>query len=175
MDKKTATLSELRLIIMDTEKELNDKLYNLQGNSTIAKIKELNGHEEILSRDYDFDKELEDTIEITDRLAELRANLALANNTTKIDDTDSIQSAISKLQEKRKLLNKIEFILNTSKEKKQRKSDGGFSNGSPAYYEEISLNFDSEELKKFRDSLKEELNILEVKIQEANNSTTIKI
>lgn len=168
------TLSELRLRIDDLKKDYSNKLYALQGGATVSKIKELNGREEVLSTPFAFTTELKETEMVLNELTRLNGILAKTNNSTFIDEEDTIQTAIVKLQEKRKLLEKVDYIISSAKERKQRKSDGGFSN-STAYYEVVSLNFNKDKLTAFRDNLKSELNALEVKVQEANNSTRVAV
>lgn len=168
------TLSELRLKIDDLKKNYNDKLSALQTGSIINKIKELNGKEEILSPPFDFKAELMMIDEVSKEISRLNGLLAKANNTTFIDKIDTIQTALSKTQERRKFLDKLDTILSSSKERKLRKTDASFGSNN-AYYDIIELNFDKNSLISYRDSLKQELNILEVKIQNSNNATSIEI
>lgn len=167
-------LSELRIKIADLEKEYNNKLYSLQGNAIVTTIKELGGHEEVLSAPFDFDTELNTTLEIAETISRYKGLLSKTNNDTVIDEVDTIQTAIVKLQEKRKLLDKIEYIISNMKEKTQRKADGGYGSAS-AYYEVTTFNFDKPRLTCFRDTLKQEINTLEVKVQDANNATKVEI
>ncbi|HCL4480122.1 TPA: hypothetical protein N2D99_002203 [Clostridium botulinum] len=168
------SLNELRIKIADLEKEYNNKLYNLQGNAMLTKIKELNGKEETLSVPFNFQSELTSTTEIAEQLSKFKGLLSKANNTTAIDEIDTIQTAIAKLQEKRRLLDKIEYILSNMKEKTQRKVDGGYGNTS-AYYEVTTSNFDKQKLTCFRDVLRQEINTLDVKVQDINNVTKVEI
>lgn len=170
----TKTVAELRLLITDLEKSYTNKLYKLQSGATVTKIKELDGTEETMSTPFNFSEELI-LIDIDcSKLARYKGILSKANNQTSIDEVDTIQTAIVKLQEKRKLLDKAEWILSNTKESKQRKADGGLSSAN-AYYQVISLNFDESELSAYKDSLRSELNTLEVKIQNANNNTKVEI
>lgn len=168
------SLNELRIKIADLEKEYNNKLYNLQGNAMLTKIKELNGKEETLSVPFNFQSELTSTTEIAEQLSKFKGLLSKANNTTAIDEIDTIQTAIAKLQEKRRLLDKIEYILSNMKEKTQRKVDGGYGNTS-AYYEVTTFNLDKQKLTCFRDALRQEINTLDVKVQDVNNVTKVEI
>jgi hypothetical protein len=168
------TLSELRLRIDDLKKEYSNKLYTLQGGATVSKVKELNGKEEVMSAPFDFKTELEALDKTSKEVARLSAVLAKANSNTEIDEADTLQTAITKTVERRKLLDKVEYILSGSKERKVRKSDGGLGTNN-AYYDVVELNFDKAELTEFRDKIKSELNALEVKIQEANNSTKVEV
>lgn len=168
------TLSKLRLIIDDLKKDYNTRLYNIQGGATISKVKELNGNEEILSPPFDFKTELSAIDETSKEVARLSGILAKANNTTPISESDTLQTALAKIQERRKLLDKIEYIISASKEAKIRKTDGGLGSNS-AFYEITELNFNKNELIAFKDDLKNEINYLELKIQEANNSTNVEV
>lgn len=168
------TIAELRLLIEDKESNYSSNLYKLQSGATITKIKELSGQEEILSKPFDFEKELKSLDDECKNIAYLKGLLANVNNQTPIDDEDTIQTAIVKLQKKRELLNKVEYILNNTRESKKRKSDGSISSSS-AYYEEVLLNFDEVKITEYRDTLRTELNALEVKIQNANNNTNVTI
>lgn len=168
------TLAELRLKIDDLKKDYSNKLYGLQGGATVKKVRELNGKEEIMSAPYDFNVELEALDKTSKEIARLNGLLSKSNNNTSIDKVDTIQTAITKLQERRKLLDKVECILSNSRVGKVRKSDGGFGTNN-AYYDVIELNFDKTELTEFKDSLKIEINALEVKVQDANNSTTVEV
>lgn len=168
------TIAELRLLIEDKEANYSNNLYKLQGGATVTTIKELNGGTELMSKPFDFTKELKALDTECSKIAYYKGLLAKANNDTSIDAIDTIQTAIVKLQKKRKLLEKVEYILNNTRESKKRKSDGGLSTAT-AYYEEVSLNFDESKLAEYRDNLREELNALEVKIQNANNNKNITI
>lgn len=168
------TLSELRLKIDDLKKEYSNKLYTLQGGATVSKVKELNGKEEVMSAPFDFEAELEALDKLSKEVARLSAVLAKANSNTEIDEVDTLQTAITKAVERRKLLSKVEDVLTYSKENKKRKSDGGLGTNN-AYYDVVELNFDKVKLTEFRDRLKSELNALEVKIQDANNSTKVEV
>lgn len=168
------TLSELRLKIDDLKKDYSNKLYTLQGGATVSKVKELNGKEEPMSAPFDFKSELEELDKTSKEVARLNGLLAKANSNTPIDQIDTLQTAIAKTQERRKLLEKVDYILSSTKERKTRKSDGGLGNNN-AYYDVVELNFDKVKLTEFKDSLKSELNALEVKIQDANNTTRVEV
>lgn len=168
------TIAELRLLIDDMEANYVNNLRKLGYGATTTKIIELSGQEVVMSNPFSFEKELSALDKECTDISYLKGMLAKANNDTQIDDIDTIQTAIVKLQKKRELLKKVDNILENTMESKRRKSDGGMSN-SNAYYEEVSLNYDESELNDYKNRLRTELNALEVKIQNANNSTNITI
>lgn len=166
------SLSELRLKIDDLQNTITNKSNELKHGAIMKSVKEISGHVETLSEPFDFDSNMVELERMKCELINLRRLLAQYNNSTKIDDHDTIQSALIKADVKRDTLRTYELILK-NKEVKLR-YDGSGLKGS-AYYDIVSLNFSKEDLTAKVEALKEELNTLEVLIQNANTITIIEL
>lgn len=166
------SLSELRLKIDDLQKTISIKSNELKRGSVIKSVKELDGSVEKLSEDFDFNSGLIELSELKSELINLRRLLAQYNNSIKIDEHDTIQSALIKIEVKRDTLRIYEDILKNRENKYRCDSSG--SKGT-AYYDIVSLNFLKEDLTIKADELRNELNSLEVLIQNKNTSTIIKL
>lgn len=168
------SLNELRLKINDIEEEIRSIQSNLDNNALKVTIKELSGHQEVLTPEFNFDSELNTYVEKSELLARYKTAVAKANNTTFVDEKLTIQGALNTLQEKRRVLN----LLNRFTEKRDqtsRQTDGGSYASGSAYYKLVELNYNKNEIIKMRDEIKSLINSLEVKVAEANNSVKVEV
>ena len=164
---KEITLNQLRMLINDSIKDLREKRSELSSNS-LKIIHKCSGDTEEMSLPYDFDENLKIFEGLTEKIINYKSKLQQANLTTNVNDTDTISTALIKLEQKRNLLASLD-ALSVKEEKKSRKIDSSY--GNSFYIEHISLNFNKEELLKKRELLREEINLLEAQVNDSNSTT----
>lgn len=124
---------------------------------------------------FDFNKELNELISLSNNIEKIKTAIAYANNTTKIKvlgETTTIQGALNKVKLKRELAFELEDLLQSVKVSKERKVDAA---ATSVYYKVTELNFNREEMEKLIENLNTEIMELEVAINKANNETYIDI
>lgn len=122
---------------------------------------------------FDFNKELNEVISLSNNIEKIKTAIAYANNTTKIEvlgEITTIQGALNKVKLKRELAFELEDLLQNVKVSKERKVDAA---ATSVYYKVTELNFDREEMEKLINDLNKEVIELEVAINKANNETYI--
>lgn len=163
------TINKLRQLIANTEKDYRDQIVKLNESGTITYVKEVSGGaEEAMSEPPGYMAEMDTTLSIINKLVRAKGALADLNARTAIDVDGaamSIAGAIAALQAKRQLLTVIEDHMQYNKASKRRIDKPN----TPAYWEIVRLNYDPRELQALRDRLRDEIDNIEAKVDEANN------
>lgn len=168
---KEVTLNQLQMLIQNMINDLSVKKRELNSHATETILKNSDGSSEVMSFPYDFKKGLDEIKNLTETLITYRALLQECNNRTKINEVDTIASALIKLKEKRSLLNCLEDIFYYTKESKTRKTDNQYSNSY--YIELIQANFDKESLEREINQLRDSIDSLESQVNDANTTTKV--
>jgi hypothetical protein len=163
------TINKLRQLIANTEKDYRHQILRLNEAGTITYVKEVSGGaEEAMSEPTSYMAEMDTTLSIIDKLVRAKGALADLNARTTIDVEGaamSIAGAIAALQAKRQLLSVIENHMQYNKASKRRIDKPN----TPAYWEIVRLNYDQRELRALRDRLRDEIDSIEARVDEANN------
>lgn len=166
------TLNQLRMFIEDTIVDLKSKKSELSSNSLKIVHKDSTGHEEEMSLEYKFDDGLQVVEDLTEKLITYKALLQKANLETKVNEVDTIATALIKLEQKRSLAKTLDSLC-SKEERKSRRIDSSYSNSY--YIEHVKLNFDKEVLLAKKEALREEINTLEAQVNDANSVTKVLI
>ena len=124
---------------------------------------------------FDFEKELNELISLSEEIEKIKTAISYANNTTVIEvlgEKTSIQGALNKVKLKRDLVFQLENLLQEVKVSKERKVDAA---ATSVYYKVTELNFNRKNMEKMVADLNEEVLQMEVAINKANNETYIEI
>lgn len=167
---REVTLNQLRMLIEDIAEDLKNKKNELYSNSLKIIHKDSNGNEELMSLNYNFESNFKIVEELTDKLITYKALLQKANFETKVNEEDTIATALIKLKDKRYFVKSLES-LSFKEEKKTRRIDSSYSNSY--YIEHVKLNFDKEQLLAKKETLRNEINELEAQVNDANSVTKI--
>lgn len=167
---REVTLNQLRMLIDNTVEDLKNKKNELTSNSLKIVHKDVSGHEEVMSLDYNFEQGLLTVEDLTQKLITYKEMLQKANLETLINEVDTISSALIKLEQKRALVKTLDHLC-FKEERKSRKIDSSYSNSY--YIEHIQLNFDKEALVAKKEALREEINTLEAQVDNANSVTKV--
>lgn len=166
------TLNQLRMLIDDIVGDLRSKKSELTSNSLKVVHKDATGHEEEMSLEYNFDNGLQAVEELSEKLITYKALLQKANFETKVNDVDTIATALIKLEQKRSLVKTLDSLC-SKEERKSRRVDSSYSNSY--YIEHVKLNFDKDTLVAKKEALREEINTLEAQVNDANSVTKVVI
>lgn len=143
--------------------------------ASITYILEADGTRFDCDEKFDFNKELNELISLSNNIEKIKTAIAYANNTTEIQvlgETTTIQGALNKVKLKRELAFELEALLQNVKVSKERKVDAA---ATSVYYKVTELNFDRVDMEKLIENLNKEVIELEVAINKANNETYINI
>ena len=149
-------ISGLMNIIAEEERKFNALSNSLRTNIYSTSIQELNGTINVID-DYkdEFNRDLEDYSNTMERISKLKAILYSKNNNFKLSDERTIQEAIIDNANLRKMKATYEMLINF-RDNKRRVTEVNNS-----YFECKSLNYDI-------NKIKEELKIIDSKIQETD-------
>ena len=149
-------ISGLMSIIAEEERKFNTLSNSLRTNIYSTSIQELNGTINVID-DYkdEFNRDLEDYSNTMERISKLKAILYSKNNNFKLSDERTIQEAIIDNANLRKMKATYEMLINF-RDNKRRVTEVNNS-----YFECKSLNYDI-------NKIKEELKIIDSKIQETD-------
>ncbi|MFX0548164.1 hypothetical protein ACOAKC_02395 [Hathewaya histolytica] len=168
---KKITLSELILLINQT----NDKVYTSSSeivkNSIIIKHRELDGKETILNNVKDFNNKYNLYIECLHKLETYKNKLSKANSQIIATKGMTILETLNHMNNLKKQLALLDELC--AKEPSLKRYFDG--NGSNAYYRVEDLNFDIEKYKNEKLRLQSEINNLESCIQQANANNFVEI
>lgn len=168
---KKITLSELILLINQT----NEKAYvcssEIQKNSIIIKHRELDGRETVLNETKDFDTQYNLYMECLHNLEVYKNKLSKANSQIIATKGMTILETLNHMNNLKKQLTLLDELCTKSSSLK-RYFDG---NGSNAYYRVEELNFHIEKYKNEKSKLQSEINNLESCIQQANANNFVEI
>lgn len=168
---KKITLSELILLINQTEKEANYNFYNVLNNSIVIKDRELDGKETILNEIKEFDQEYNLYVDSINKLECYKNKLSKANATSIAYKDMTILETLNNINNLKKQLNLLEELCDKTPSLK-RCFDG---NGSNAYYKVEKLNFDLDIYSNKKHKIQLQINTLESAIQQANANTFVQI
>ena len=149
-------ISGLMNIIAEEERKFNTLSNSLRTNIYSTSIQELNGTINVID-DYkdEFNRDLEDYSNTMERISKLKAILYEKNNSFKLTDGRTIQEAIIDNTNLRKMKATYEMMINFRNTKRR------VTEVNNSYFECKSLNYDI-------NKIKEELKIIDSKIQETD-------
>lgn len=150
--------------ISEEEKRISHLSYVIKGHIVNTTIKELDGRETI-TEDFkqDFQKELKELEEATNKVCYYKAKLYEKNNSMKLSDGRTIQAAIVENTQLRNLKQSYEMLL-PYKNRKSRVSES-----HDAYFECRSVNFDREEIEDKMKKLDEKIQQTDFEISKLNS------
>lgn len=171
------TINQGMLKIAELERNYRYKSQNLlnKNNASITYILESNGNRFDCDEKFDFKKELDELILLSEEIETLKTAIAYANNTTEIDVLGikiNIQGALNKVKLKRELAFELESLLRNIKVTRERKVDAA---ATSVYYKVTELNFDRKEMENLVKDLNKEVLELEIAINKANNEIFLNI
>ena len=171
------TINQGMLKIAELERNYRYKSQNLlnKNNASITYILESNGNRFDCDEKFDFKKELDELILLSEEIETLKTAIAYANNTTEIDVLGikiNIQGALNKVKLKRELAFELESLLRNIKVTRERKVDAA---APSVYYTVTELNFDRKEMENLVKDLNKEVLELEIAINKANNEIFLNI
>ena len=157
-------LTTLMSKINEEEENLNNLMSNIRLHNFNTSIKELDSSETILE-DYKSDlteelKNLEETYELLTKLKKLQFE---KNNSYKLDDSRTIQQAISDNNYLRKLKNFYSSIVNN------RSTKTRITEVNNSYFECHNLNYDSKDIQKRIDEITKEIEATDFEISKLNS------
>ena len=149
-------ISGLMNLIAEEERKFNSLATTLRSNIYSTSIQELNGTVNVIE-DFkeEFEKDLTEYREVANKISKLKAFLYEKNNTFKLSDGSTIQTAIIDNTNLRKMKNTYDLFLNFRSVKKR------VTEVNNSYFECKSVNFDVSEIKK-------ELQDIDSKIQQTD-------
>ena len=171
------TINQGMLKIAELERNYRYKSQNLlnKNNASITYILESNGNRFDCDEKFDFKKELDELILLSEEIETLKTAIAYANNTTEIDVLGikiNIQGALNKVKLKRELAFELESLLRNIKVTRERKGDAA---ATSVYYKVTELNCDRKEMENLVKDLNKEVLELEIAINKANNEIFLNI
>lgn len=175
MEKLTITQGMLKLAELERNYRYKSPNVLNRKKASITYILESDGKRLDCDEIFDFKKELDELILLSEEIEKIKTAIAYANNTTQIEvfgTRISVQGALNKIKLKRKLAFELEGLLENIKVSKERRVDAA---ATSVYYKVTELNFDRSEMEKLVDEINKEVLELEVAINKANNETFIEI
>ena len=171
------TINQGMIKVAEIERNYRYKSPNVinRKKASITYILEADGARFDCDEKFDFNKELNELISLSNNIEKIKTAIAYANNTTEIQvlgEITTIQGALNKVKLKRELAFELEELLQNVKVSKERKVDAA---ATSVYYKVTELNFDREDMEKLIENLNREVIELEVAINKANNETYINI
>lgn len=171
------TINQGMIKVAELERNYRYKSPNIinRKKASITYILESDGTRFDCDEKFDFNKELNDLITLSNNIAKIKTAIAYANNTTEVQvlgENMTIQGALNKVKLKRELAFELEDLLHNVKVSKERKVDAA---ATSVYYKVTELNFDRVEMERLIEDLNNEVMNLEVAINKANNETYINI
>ena len=171
------TINQCMLKVAELERNYRYKSSNVlnRKKASITYILESDGKRLDCDEKFDFKKELDELILLSEEIEKIKTAIAYANNTTQIEVLGtriSIQGALNKIKLKRELALELENLLENIKVSKERRVDAA---ATSVYYKVTELNFDRKEIEKLVEDINKEVLELEVAINKANNETFIDI
>ena len=171
------TINQCMLKVAELERNYRYKSPNVlnRKKASITYILESDGKRLDCDEKFDFKKELDELILLSEEIEKIKTAIAYANNTTQIEVLGtkiSIQGALNKIKLKRELALELENLLENIKVSKERRVDAA---ATSVYYKVTELNFDRKEIEKLVEDINKEVLELEVAINKANNETFIDI
>ena len=138
------TINQCMLKVAELERNYRYKSPNVlnRKKASITYILESDGKRLDCDEKFDFKKELDELILLSEEIEKIKTAIAYANNTTQIEVLGtkiSIQGALNKIKLKRELALELEDLLENIKVSKERRVDAA---ATSVYYKVTELNFD---------------------------------
>lgn len=157
-------LSSLMCLIDENEKQYSSLLFALKNHVLNTSIQELNGTTNIVEDNTkDFQEELVEVERISKEIAKLKSILYEKNNSFKLSDGRTIQSAIVENSNLRKLKENLQTLLNY-RNLKQRVTEVNNS-----YFQIQEINYNQEEIKSQIQQLDEKIRNTDFEISKLNS------
>ncbi|MGL5329587.1 MAG: hypothetical protein ACRDD7_09980 [Peptostreptococcaceae bacterium] len=171
------TISQAMIKVSELEKAYNNKLFLLSDidNCVVKYILEADDKKYICNEPFEFEKEFNLVLELSNKIHQIKTDIAKSNNTVSIDvlgTSMTIQGAINKSRMLRREKDVFEEIMNNAKSSKQRKVDAA---ATSVYYSVSEPNFDKKKLSELVEKIENDLLTLELAINKANNENVITI
>ncbi len=157
-------LSSLMCLIDESEKQYSSLFFSLKNHVFNTSIQELNGTTNIVEDNKkDFDEELSEVNKLSDKISKLKSILYEKNNSFKLTDGRTIQSAIVENSNLRKLKDNLQALLNY-RNLKQRVTEVNNS-----YFQIQEINYNQEEIKSRIQQLEERIRNTNFQISKLNS------
>lgn len=157
-------LSSLMCLIDENERQYSSLFYALKKHVLNTSIQELNGTTNIVEDNKkDFDEELSEVNRLANEISELKSILYEKNNSFKLSDGRTIQSAIVENSNLRKLKDNLQTLLNY-RNLKQRVTEVNNS-----YFQIQEINYNQEEIKSQIQQLDEKIRNTDFEISKLNS------
>ena len=157
-------ISGLMNIISEEERKLKQINTYLETHVYSISIQELNGTINVIE-DYkqDFEKELEEYQNILTRITNLKSILYQKNNSFKLTDGRTIQSAIIDNSNLRKLKSTCDYLLNFRNVKRR------VTEVNNSYFECKTINYDVDKIKELSKDLEDKIQKTDFEISKLNS------
>lgn len=157
-------LSSLMCLIDENERQYSSLFYALKKHVLNTSIQELNGTTNIVEDNKkDFDEELSEVNRLSNEISKLKSILYEKNNSFKLSDGRTIQSAIVENSNLRKLKDNLQTLLNY-RNLKQRVTEVNNS-----YFQIQEINYNQEEIKSQIQQLDEKIRNTDFEISKLNS------
>lgn len=157
-------LSSLMCLIDENERQYSSLFYALKKHVLNTSIQELNGTTNIVEDNKkDFDEELSEVNRLANEISKLKSILYEKNNSFKLSDGRTIQSAIVENSNLRKLKDNLQTLLNY----RNLKQRGTEVNNS--YFQIQEINYNQEEIKSQIQQLDEKIRNTDFEISKLNS------
>ena len=157
-------LSSLMCLIDENEKQYSSLLFSLKKHVLNTSIQELDGTTNIVEDNKkDFDEELCKVNKLSNKITKLKTILYEKNNSFKLTDGRTIQSAIVENSNLRKLKDNLQTLLNY-RNLKQRVTEVNNS-----YFQIQEINYNQEEIKSQIQQLEEKIINTDFQISKLNS------
>ena len=157
-------LSSLMCLIDENEKQYSSLLFSLKKHVLNTSIQELDGTTNIVEDNKkDFDEELCKVNKLSNKITKLKTILYEKNNSFKLTDGRTIQSAIVENSNLRKLKDNLQTLLNY-RNLKQRVTEVNNS-----YFQIQEINYNQEEIKYQIQQLEEKIINTDFQISKLNS------
>ena len=157
-------LSSLMSLIDENEKQYSSLFFSLKKHVFNTSIQELNGTTNIVEDNKkDFQEEISEVKKLSTEITKLKSILYEKNNSFKLTDGRSIQSAIVENSNLRKLKDNLQSLLNY-RNSKQRVTEVNNS-----YFQIQEINYNQEEIKSQIQQLDEKIRNTDFEISKLNS------
>lgn len=157
-------LSSLMCLIDENERQYSSLFYALKKHVLNTSIQELNGTTNIVEDNKkDFDEELSEVNRLANEISKLKSILYEKNNSFKLSDGRTIQSAIVENSNLRKLKDNLQTLLNY-RNLKQRVTEVNNS-----YFQIQEINYNQKEIKSQIQQLDEKIRNTDFEISKLNS------
>lgn len=156
-------LVDLMSKVSQLEREFNDLGYELRSNSINIKTIELDGKEQILEEYPDFINDFLRYEFLSSEITRLKGIIFERNNSLKLKNGDTIQKALTYIQNKRKMLDLVKYLARQNSSKKRN------TEVNNSYFSSKELAYDKEEMKRLEKDIIKEIQDIEFEISNLNS------